>query len=134
MGRKCAHKPPEAPCKRQSSSIVKMLECREYTGCTVNFKTYTNSILDKKTRKNPAEKQAVFYGTHEAIIEQEVSDKVQEIRQQRHRTTKAGRSSIFSGMVFCADCGKRLYLYTCKSFERRQDCFICSTHRMYGEK
>ena len=134
MGRKCAHKLPEDPCKWQSSSIVKMLECREYTGCTVNFKTYTNSILDKKTRKNPAEKQAVFYGTHEAIIEREVFDKVQKIRQQRHRMTKAGRSSMFSGMVFCADCGKRLYFYTCKSFERRQDYFICSTYRMYGEK
>ena len=134
QGRKCAHKMPEVPYKWQSSSIVKMLECQEYTGCTVNFKTYTNSILDKKTRKNPTEKQTVFYGTHEAIIDQEVFDKVQEIRQQRHRMTKAGRSSMFSGLVFCADCGKRLYFYTCKSFERRQDYFICSTHRMNGEK
>ncbi len=134
QGRKCAHKMPEVPYKWQSSSIVKMLECREYTGCTVNFKTYTNSVLDKKTRKNPAEKQSVFYGTHEAIIEQEVFDKVQELRQQRHRMTKAGRSSMFSGLVFCADCGKRLYFYTCKSFERRQDYFICSTHRMNSEK
>lgn len=134
QGRKCAHKPPEDPCKWHSSSVVKMLECREYTGCTVNFKTYTNSILDKKMRKNPSEKQAVFYGTHEAIIDQEVFDKVQEIRQQRHRMTKAGRSSMFSGLVYCADCGKRLYFYTCKSFERRQDYFICSTHRMHGDK
>lgn len=134
QGRKCAHKMPEVPYKWQSSSIVKMLECREYTGCTVNFKTYTNSVLDKKTRKNPVEKQSVFYGTHEAIIEQEVFDKVQELRQQRHRMTKAGRSSMFSGLVFCADCGKRLYFYTCKSFERRQDYFICSTHRMHSEK
>ena len=134
QGRNCAHKMPEVPYKWQSSSIVKMLECREYTGCTVNFKTYTNSILDKKTRKHPVEKQSVFYGTHEAIIEQEVFDKVQVIRQQRHRMTKAGRSSMFSGLVFCADCGKRLYFYTCKSFEHRQDYFICSTHRMNSEK
>ena len=63
-----------------------------YTGCTVNFKTYTNSIWDKKQRENPAENQAVFYGTHPAIIQPEVFEKVQEIRQQRHRQTKTGKS------------------------------------------
>lgn len=62
-----------------------ILERREYTGCTVNFKTCTNSIWDRKKRDNPLDKQAVFYNTHPAIIEQEVFDKVQEIRQQRHR-------------------------------------------------
>lgn len=134
QGRKSPHKPPESPYQWRSSGIVKILERREYTGCTVNFKTYTNSILDKKTRKNPVEKQAVFYGTHEAIIAQEVFDKVQEIRQQRHRMTKVGRSNMFSGLVYCADCGKRLYFYTCQSFELRQDYFICSTHRMYEGK
>ena len=78
-----------------TNTIVHILERREYTSCTVNFKTYTNSIWDKKQRKSPAEKQAVFYGTHPAIIEQEVFDKVQEIRQQRHRRTKTGKSSMF---------------------------------------
>lgn len=39
----------------------------------------------------------MFYGTHPAIIEQEVFDKVQEIRQQRHRRTRTGKSSLFSG-------------------------------------
>ncbi len=35
----------------------------------------------------------IFYNTHPAIIEQEVFDKVQEIRQQRHRRTATGKSS-----------------------------------------
>lgn len=50
---------------------------------------------------NTCENQKVFYGTHPAIITQEVFDKVQEIRQQRHRRTATGKSSIFSGLVFC---------------------------------
>lgn len=78
-----------------TNTVVHILERREYTGCTVNFKTYTNSIWDKKQRETPIEKQAVFYNTHPAIIEQEVFDKVQEIRQQRHRRTKTGKSSLF---------------------------------------
>ncbi len=71
---------PENPCGWNSNSVVKILERREYTGCTVNFKTYTNSIWDKKQRETPLENQAVFYDTHPAIIEQEVFDKVQKIR------------------------------------------------------
>ena len=52
-----------------TNTVVHILERREYTGCTVNFKTYTNSIWDKKQRETPIEKQAVFYNTHPAIIE-----------------------------------------------------------------
>ncbi|MDY4809881.1 MAG: recombinase family protein, partial [Bulleidia sp.] len=67
-----------------SSTVVAILERREYTGCTVNFKTYTNSIWDKKQRDNSLEKQAIFPNTHEAIIEESVFEKVQQVRQQRH--------------------------------------------------
>ena len=102
-----------------TNTVVHILERREYTGCTVNFKTYTNSIWDKKQRETPIEKQAVFYNTHPAIIEQEVFDKVQEIRQQRHRRTKTGKSSLFSGMVYCADCGAKMRYCTTNYFEKR---------------
>ena len=112
-----------------TNTVVHILERREYTGCTVNFKTYTNSIWDKKQRETPLENQAVFYGTHPAIIEQEVFDKVQEIRQQRHRRTKTGKSSLFSGMVYCADCGAKMRYCTTNYFEKRQDHFVCANYR-----
>lgn len=83
---------------------------------------------------NTCENQKVFYGTHPAIITQEVFDKVQEIRQQRHRRTATGKSSIFSGLVFCADCKQKLYYSTTSHFEKRQDFFICSTHRGNKDK
>ena len=112
-----------------TNTVVHILERREYTGCTVNFKTYTNSIWDKKQRDTPLEKQAVFYGTHPAIIEQEVFDKVQEIRRQRHRRTKTGKSSLFSGMAYCADCGAKMRYCTTNYFEKRQDHFVCANYR-----
>ena len=112
-----------------TNTVVHILERREYTGCTVNFKTYTNSIWDKKQRETPIEKQAVFYNTHPAIIEQEVFDKVQEIRQQRHRRTRTGKSSLFSGMVYCADCGAKMRYCTTSYFEKRQDHFVCANYR-----
>ena len=112
-----------------TNTVVHILERREYTGCTVNFKTYTNSIWDKKQRETPIEKQAVFYNTHPSIIEQEVFDKVQEIRQQRHRRTKTGKSSLFSGMVYCSDCGAKMRYCTTNYFEKRQDHFVCANYR-----
>ena len=112
-----------------TNTVVHILERREYTGCTVNFKTYTNSIWDKKQRETPIEKQAVFYNTHPAIIEQEVFDKVQQIRKQCHRRTKTGKSSLFSGMVYCADCGAKMRYCTTNYFEKRQDHFVCANYR-----
>ena len=88
------NKKPEDPYGWGDSTVVRILERREYTGCTVNFKTYTNSIWDKKQRDNPIEKQAIFPNTHERIIDDDVFEKVQEIRQQRHRMIRTGRSSI----------------------------------------
>ena len=102
----------------------------EYTGCTVNFKTYTNSIWDKKQRENPMKNRKIFYNTHPEIISLEVFDKAQEIRQQRHRRTATGKSNMFSGLVFCNDCKQKLYYSTTSYFEKRQDFFICSTHRV----
>lgn len=125
---------PENPCHWNSAAIVHILEMLEYTGCVVNFKTYTKSIWDKKTRDNPKENWAIFPGHHEAIIEMDVFQRVQEIRQQRHRRTSSGKSSIFSGLVFCEDCKEKLYFCSSKTFQPNQEFFECSTHRKNKEK
>ncbi|BFL40138.1 recombinase family protein [Clostridia bacterium UC5.1-1D1] len=119
---------PENPCGWNGSTVVHILERREYTGCTVNFKTYTNSIWDKKQRETPIEKQSVFYGTHEAIVEVDTFDKVQQIRQQRQRKTKSGCTSTFSGLVYCADCGEKLYYGATNNGKREGAFFDCSLH------
>ena len=134
QGIKCPNKKPENPYDWRSNTVIGILERREYTGCTVNFKTYTNSIWDKKQRDNPLEKQAIFPNTHEAIIEDAVFEKVQEIRQQRHRKTRTGRSSIFSGLVYCADCGSKMLYGSSNNGDLNQDFFTCSTHRKGPEK
>lgn len=117
-----------------SSTVVHVLERREYTGCIVNFKTYTNSIWDKKQRHNPEEKQAVFENTHKAIIDESVFEKVQIIRQNRHRKTKTGKSSMFSGMLYCADCGEKMYFCASNNSKFEQSFFECSVHHKHRDK
>ena len=114
--------------------IVHILEMPEYTGCAVNFKTFTNSIWDKKKRRNEQEDWLIFPNHHEAIIEMDVFQRVQEIRKQRHRRTSTGRSSIFSGLVFCVDCKSKMYFCSCKSFKPNQEFFDCSVHWKNKEK
>ena len=128
-GRKPGRKAPADPFYWNQKTVAGILEHKEYTGCTVNFKTYTNSIWDKKTRGNPIEKQAIFYNTQPAIIDPEVFEKVQEIRSQRHRRTKTGKSHIFSGLIYCADCKAKMRYCTTSYFEARQDHFVCANYR-----
>lgn len=134
QGIKSPNKKPEDPYDWKSSTVVAILERREYTGCTVNFKTYTNSIWDKQQRDNPIEKQAIVLNAHERIIDDDVFEKVQEIRQQRHRMTRTGRSSIFSGLVYCADCGSKMLYGSSNNGDLDQDFFDCSLHRKSKEK
>ena len=134
QGQKTPHAEPENPYEWRDSSVVNILERREYTGCTVNFKTYTSSIWDKKQHETPKDQQAIFPDTHERIIEDDVFEKVQIIRQQRHRKTKSGRSSMFSGLLFCSDCGEKLYYGATNNYKPECAFFDCSLHWKHKDK
>lgn len=113
-----------------SKSVAGILERPEYTGCTVNFKTYTKSLKFKKRMMNPKENQRVFEDTQPAIIERGQWERVQELRTNKRRPTKTGKTSIFSGLVYCADCGAKLYYCTCNTYkDDSQDHFVCSNYK-----
>lgn len=113
-----------------SKSVAGILERPEYTGCTVNFKTYTKSLKFKKRMENTKENQRVFEDTQPAIIERGQWERVQALRANKRRPTKTGKTSIFSGLVYCADCGAKLYYYTCNTYkDESQDHFVCSNYK-----
>lgn len=111
------------------NSVIHILERMEYTGCTVNFKTYTKSYKLKKKLENPKENWAIFYGTQEPIISKEQWERVQELRQSKRRNTKTNKQGLFSGLIFCADCGSKLHFATCKRFDSTQDHYRCSQYK-----
>lgn len=76
----------------------------------------------------------VFENTHEAIIDRETFDIVQRIRDGRRRFTPMGEMPILSGMLFCADCGAKLYQVRHRGWTHEQEYFVCATYRKgYGD-
>lgn len=120
---------PERPCFWNESTIANILEHKEYLGHTVNFKTTRKSFKSKKTIENPEDKQVVFENTHEAIVDRETWDAAQKVRQQRKRPTKMGDMGLFSGLLYCADCGHTLHLNRTKSWAREMDNYTCGTYK-----
>ena len=67
----------------------------EYCGHTVNFKTHRHSYKIKKTIENPPDQWKIFRNTHEAIVDEETFDQVQELRRNKRRPAKTGKSTLF---------------------------------------
>ncbi len=120
---------PDNPYNWNENSIVAILERMDYYGHTVNFKSYSKSHKLKKRIPTTKEQQAVFHNTHEAIVEDAVFERVQELRANKRRPTKADRQGLFSGLVYCADCGSKLHFATCKSFNGSQDHYRCAKYK-----
>ena len=110
-------------------SIAGILERPEYTGCTVNFKTYSKSHKLKKRLQNAPENYRIFPNTQPAIIEEQVFERVQKLRANKRRPTKTGRQGLFSGLLYCADCGEKLYFCTTNSFTPKQEHYVCSNYK-----
>lgn len=110
-------------------TAVHLLENREYTGCLVNFKTEKPSYKVKHSVENPIKKQAIFPNHHEPIIDTETWERVQELRKQRKRPNRYDEVGLFSGMLFCADCGHVLYQQRYQNKNRKQDCYICGSYK-----
>ena len=121
---------PEKPYHWDPKSVAGILERPEYTGCTVNFKTYSKSHKLKKRLYNVPENQRIFPNTQPAIIDEQVFVWVQELRENKRRPAKqAERQGLFSGLLYCADCGSKLHFATGKNMTPPQDCYRCSRYK-----
>ena len=116
---------PELWC---SDTIKNILSNPHYTGCTVNFRTTKKSYKNKKKLRNDPSKWVIFEGTQEAIVDKQTYETVQKIREGRRRPTPLGEMNVFSGMVYCADCGKKMYLCRCSTMKQKEY-FNCSSYR-----
>ena len=120
------------PCLWSSNSVTSILNNEVYLGHSVGLRTTTISYKNKQRVERPESERFVVKNTHEALVTQEQWDIVQEVRQHKKRVPKhMDEPNIFSGLVFCADCGKPLVLHRASTMKRTEYNFKCYT---YGKK
>ena len=101
----------------------------DYLGHTVNFKTHVKSYKHYKTIHNSPDKWKIFEDTHEAIIDKETFEIVQKIRAGKRRPTKMGEMPMFSGLLYCADCGSKLTFHRKADELAEKHNYVCGNYR-----
>lgn len=129
IGRKHAQKIPKNPYGWEQATVGYILENRQYTGCAVNFKSTTVSYKVHKRVQRSAEDYQIIPDMQEPIISEEQWLRVQELRKHKRRPTATGRTSLFSGLVYCYDCKAKMHFAAAKSMTRKQEHFRCSRYK-----
>ena len=93
----------------RGATVRDILSKPEYMGHTVNFRSYKESYKDKRAKKTPKEDWVIFKNTQEAIVSEEMWNKVQVLRKTVRRTDTVGEANPFTGLLYCADCGAKMY-------------------------
>ena len=120
----------EVPDVWSMATVAGILKQEAYTGCTVNFKTRKKSYKTKYQERLPRENWVIFENTQEAIIDRETFSIVHKMLESRRRPKKIGSPcvNVFNGLVYCADCGNRMYLHH-NTKQTQRDAFVCSRYR-----
>lgn len=122
------------PYRWTSSSVTAILNNRTYLGHMPGLRTTTLSYKNKKAVYHDESEQILVENTHEALITQEQWDMVQELRQRKKRTPKQmAEPNLFSGLVYCIDCGKPLVLHRAHTMDAIKNNFMCYTYKKKGK-
>ena len=111
------------------TTVAGILDRQEYIGDTVKFKCTTRSYKDKTRVKLPKEDRKIFKNTHEPIIDEYIWNIAKQLRNNRKKPTRSGKKSIFSGLLFCNDCGKKMYFQSPVTDLRNKDHYRCSSYK-----
>ena len=118
------------PHKWCKTTIAKILAQQEYCGDVINFKTYSKSFKNKARICNPEENWAIFKNRHEPIIDRETFEQVQKLtgKTKRRAPKNSNKKSMFCDLVYCADCGSKLWFHTNTKNDSIQY-FSCSNYK-----
>ena len=126
-------------------TVSSMLTKPEYMGHTVNFRSSKKSYRDKRVKNDPSD-WLIFENTHEAIVDPEIWQLAQQVKRTKakigratvRRTDTTGVANPLTGLVFCADCGAKMYNHRGKrkkdGREYGTDFYNCSTYTLTFER
>ena len=109
----------------------------EYMGHTVNFRSHKESYKDKQPIYHTPEDWLIFENTHEAIVDKETWELAQKLRQTPRRHEPFEEANPFTGLLYCADCGEKLYNHRNRGNSSKPyptDGFNCSSYTLSRQK
>ena len=112
-------------------TVAGILDNEIYLGHTINCRTTVVSYKDKRKKDIPESEWYRFENTHEAIIDKVTWDIARKIREGKRRRTNMGDVDKYSGLLYCADCGSKLYFVRGTTIKREAYNFICSRYRKH---
>ena len=117
--------------------VGRILSKPEYMGHTVNFRSHKESYKDKQPIFHAPEDWLIFENTHEAIVNKGTWELVQKLRGTPRRIDTLGEANPLTGLVFCADCGAKMYNQRTRGSETKpypSDAYECSSYKLAGQR
>lgn len=113
-----------------AGTVIRVLKNPIYTGVLVQGKETTPSYkVHKRITKDESE-WSVIEDSHEAIISKIDFDSVQKVLKCDTRRSPGGKAvGLFSGMIFCGDCGASMVRKTVPADEKKYVYYVCSAHK-----
>ena len=113
-----------------AGTVIRILKNPIYTGVLVQGKETTPSYkVHKRITKDESE-WTVIEDSHEAIISKIDFDSVQKVLKCDTRRSPGGKAvGLFSGMLFCGDCGASMVRKTVPAGEKKYVYYVCSAHK-----
>lgn len=119
---------PESTCNWSTKALACILTRREYIGTTVTNKSTKLSYKSDKVKMNDDSERFFFPNTHEPLIDEETFELAQKRYATRIRPKKNKEIDLFAGLMFCADCGKKMYVMHGNQ-KKRVTSYSCGNYR-----
>ncbi len=113
---------PRDKIKWSGNAIKTILKNEIYTGCLVQGKRTTVSYKNHKIIRKNKEKWIKTFNSHEAIIDINIFNKVQQIINEKHHPVSKGKVHLFSKKVYCNNCNSLMR----KKKSSKYDYLVCS--------
>ena len=122
----------------KQTTIRRILDNRVYLGELVQFKRRKINYKSKRRITVPEEERYICKGTHEAIIDEESFNAVQNILKKNKSFKGTKHDYLFKGLLFCSECGARLNVtysnYALKKYGEYRYTTICYSYsRLYSD-
>ena len=122
----------EMPYRWTPDTVSSILEREDYIGNTVNCRYTRLSYKDKRRVERPESEHMRVEHSHEAIIDDETWRLVQKLRANKRRPKKMDGLDKYSGLLFCEDCGSKMYFVRGRTIKPEAFCFVCSKYHKHN--